>query len=52
VTIGRLHGRGKTSGADVDSPIGYVIDVKDGKALRYRDYFDPMEALEAAGLRE
>ena len=52
VTIGHLHGRGKESGADVESPIGYVIDFKSGKIVRYRDYFDPKEALEAAGLRE
>ena len=52
VTIGHLHGRGKESGADVESPIGYVIDFNNGKAVRYRDYFDPKEALEAAGLEE
>jgi uncharacterized protein len=52
VTIGRLRGRGKESGADVESPIGYVIDFKNGKVVRYRDYFDPNEALEAARLSE
>ena len=52
MTIGHLHGRGKASGADVEFPIGYVIDFKNGKAVRYRDYFDPKEALEAAGLQE
>jgi ketosteroid isomerase-like protein len=52
VTIGHLRGRGRTSGAEVESPIGYVIDFKNGKAVRYRDYFDPDEALEAARLRE
>lgn len=35
-----------------ESPIGYVVDFKNGKAVRYRDYFDPNEALEAAGLSE
>jgi ketosteroid isomerase-like protein len=52
VTIGHIHGRGKVSGADVESPIGYIVDFKNGKAVRYRDYFDPTEALEAAGLPE
>jgi ketosteroid isomerase-like protein len=52
VTIGHLHGRGKTSGADVDSPIGYVVDFKNGEVVRLRDYFDPKKALEAAGLSE
>ncbi len=52
VTIGHIHGRGRASGADVESPIGYIIDFKNGKAVRYRDYLDPTEALEAAGLSE
>ena len=52
VTVGRLHGRGRASGAKVDSPIAYVVDFKNGKAIRVDDYFDPKEALEAAGLRE
>jgi ketosteroid isomerase-like protein len=52
VTIGNLHDRGKESGAEVESPIGYVVDFKNGKAVRFRDYFDPKEALEAAGLSE
>jgi uncharacterized protein len=52
VTTGRLRGRGKVSGADVESPIAYIVDFKDGKVVRYRDYFDPGEALEAAGLSE
>jgi len=52
VTIGHLRGRGRVSGAEFESPIGYVVDFKNGKAVRYRDYFDADEALEAAGLRE
>ncbi len=52
MTIGHLRGRGNVSGADVESPIGYVVDFKNGKAVRYRDYFDPNKALFAAGLAE
>ena len=52
MTIGHLRGRGRVSGGEFESPIGYVVDFKNGKAVRHRDYFDPDEALEAAGLSE
>jgi ketosteroid isomerase-like protein len=47
---GRLHTRGKESGAETESPVGYLADFKNGKALRIQTYLDPNEALEAAGL--
>jgi ketosteroid isomerase-like protein len=52
VASGRLHARGKVSGAEVDSPIGYVVEFKNGKVTRVLSYLDPKEALEAAGLSE
>jgi ketosteroid isomerase-like protein len=52
VAIGRLRARGRESGAETVTPIAYVVDYKDGKAIRVRSYLDPEEALEAAGLRE
>ena len=52
VAIGRTRGRGKASGADVESPIGFVTEFKNGKAISIRAYLDPKEALEAAGLSE
>ncbi len=52
VAIGRNRARGKASGADVESPFGFVTEFKNGKALVMRGYLDPKEALEAAGLRE
>jgi ketosteroid isomerase-like protein len=52
VAIGHLHGRGKESGAEVESPIAYVYEFKNGKATRINDFLNPKEALEAAGLRE
>jgi ketosteroid isomerase-like protein len=50
VVVGRLRARGRASGAETESPIAWVVDFKDGKATRMRDYLDPNEALEAAGL--
>ena len=41
VAIGQLHGRGKGSGVDTDSPIAWVVDFKDGKAVRIWEYADP-----------
>jgi uncharacterized protein len=51
LAIGRMHTRGKGSGAETDSPFAHVTDFKDGKAIRMWTYLDPNEALEAAGLR-
>ena len=52
VGIGRLHGRGMASGAEVESPIAYVAEYRNGKQIRVDDYFDPNEALKAAGLSD
>ena len=50
VAIGRTHARGGASGADVETPIGYVTEFKDGRAISIRGYLDTEEALRAAGL--
>jgi ketosteroid isomerase-like protein len=50
--VGRLQGRGLGSEAGVESPVAYVIELKNGRIIRLEDFFDPKEALEAAGLSE
>jgi ketosteroid isomerase-like protein len=52
VAIGRVRIRGRGSGAETESPIGTVCDVRADKAFRIRTYLDPKDALEAAGLSE
>jgi ketosteroid isomerase-like protein len=52
IAIGRLRTRGKESGIETESPLGYVAKFKDGKVIQIRTYLDPEAALEAAGLRE
>ena len=52
VAIGRLHTRGKASGAETDVPFALVGDYRDGKTVRVRTYLNAKEALEAAGLSE
>jgi ketosteroid isomerase-like protein len=49
VMLGRLEGRGKTSGVPVDSPLGMVFDFRDAKISRIRGFLDHDEALRAAG---
>ncbi len=52
VVIGRARGRGRTSGAETESPINWVVEFRGGRVTRMRDYLDAKSALEAAGLRE
>jgi ketosteroid isomerase-like protein len=48
--LGRVEGRGRGSGVEVDAPHGVVYDFRRGKIWRTRAYFDPREALRAADL--
>ena len=52
VVDGRVRGRGRASGAEVDSPINWVVEFRGGRVAQLRDFLDPAEALEAAGLSE
>ncbi len=52
VGIGHIRTRGTASGAETESPIGSVVDLKNGKGIRVRTFLDHEEALEAAGLAE
>ena len=52
LAIGHLRGRGKESGVLTQSEIAWLAEFKDGKAIRIREYLNPEEALEAAGLSE
>jgi len=50
VVTGRLQGRGKQSGIDVDSPAAWVFTFRDRKVTRMRVYLNPEEAFRAVGL--
>jgi ketosteroid isomerase-like protein len=52
VPLGRITWGGGGSGVPIDQCFAAVYDLKDGKAIRERQYFDHTEALEAVGLRE
>lgn len=49
VAIGRNRVRGKASGTEIETPLAFVADFRNGKTILIRAYLDPEEALEAAG---
>ena len=52
LVVGLEVGRGAMSGAEVRSVNHELLTVRDGKIVRFREFYDESEALEAAGLRE
>src|SRR5512133_175925 len=44
LVLGRLRARGRRSGADVDSPIGQLFELRDGRAVRGWAYLSHEEA--------
>ena len=52
VAIFHQRATGKSSGVPVELRMGLLYDIEDGRIIRMRNFLDPAEALEAAGLRE
>jgi ketosteroid isomerase-like protein len=52
IASARLTARGRASGAVTQSPISWVVDFRDGRVARMRDYLDLKDALGAAGLSD
>jgi ketosteroid isomerase-like protein len=52
LAVAREHGRGERSGATVSARIFIVVTFRDGKILRYREFYDEAAALAAVGLSE
>jgi ketosteroid isomerase-like protein len=50
--LGGCAVRGRGSGAESDSPMAWVLTVRDGKVVRHRGYAGRAEALKAVGLSE
>jgi uncharacterized protein len=46
--LGRVYGRGRESGVEVESPIAWLNTLRDGKIVRARGYLDWAAAIEAA----
>ena len=52
LAIGHIRGRGRKSGVETESTVVWMVELKNGKGFRIREYLDPKDALEAAGLSE
>ncbi len=52
VSLGIFRGRGRGSSLDVDVPYGVIMTFRDGKVVRWENFDEPSDALEAAGLSE
>jgi ketosteroid isomerase-like protein len=52
LVVGVEMGRGATSGAEIRAVNYELLTIRDGLIVRYREYYDEREALEAAGLSE
>ena len=52
VVLGGCAVRGRGSGAESDTPMAWVIRVRDGKVIRHRGYPTREEALDAVGLSD
>jgi ketosteroid isomerase-like protein len=47
VMTGVEHGRGKASGAEVSSRLYMVVTFRNGRILRYQEFYDEQDALAA-----
>ena len=52
VVLGGCVVRGRGSGAEADTPMAWVITLRDGRITTHRSYATREAALEAVGLRE
>ena len=52
LVLGRVHGSGRGSGAQVEAPTGIIFDFRGVKVSRVRTYLDHADALKAVGLAE
>ena len=50
LAVGTIRIRGSESGVESDVTSAAVVELQDGRMLRYKDYGDPKIALQAAGL--
>jgi ketosteroid isomerase-like protein len=52
LAIATEHGRGATSGVNVNARNYMAFTIRDGKIARYREFYDEQAALKAVGLEE
>ena len=52
LVFGHVKARGRESGVELDSPMGWVFTVRRGKLMKAEGFLSRADALEAAGLSE
>jgi ketosteroid isomerase-like protein len=52
LVFGHWIARGRESGVELDVAASWVVDVRDGKLVRWQTYTERDEALQAAGLKK
>jgi ketosteroid isomerase-like protein len=52
LVLGDVRACGRASGVEVDDRWGWVVELREGKAVRLRGFLDQAEALEAVGLHD
>ena len=52
LSFGHFHARGRESGVEIDSPIGWVFTMRGGKVVGAEGFLSRTETFEAAGLEE
>jgi ketosteroid isomerase-like protein len=52
LAFGHVKARGRGSGMELDSPMGWVFTVRSGKVVKAEGFLSRAEAFEAVGLRE
>ena len=50
LALGQMQARGRESGVELDSPMGWVLAVQHGKVVRAQGFLNRNDALTAAGL--
>jgi len=50
VAVGRFTARGRTSGVELDVPLGLLYRLREGKIVRVESFTEPDQALRAAGI--
>ena len=50
VLVGRIHYRGKGSGVESETPVGWMLKFRNRKVLCFRAFRDPEQTLETLGL--
>jgi len=50
VLVGRIHYRGKASGIETSTAVGWMLKFRHGRVVCFRAFREPEQALEALGL--